>query len=313
MKKENNIKKDMLVIDKLVKFNNIGESLYVYIKNDNNTEDFPSMYVLIEKMGKYVMRGGYIAAIQSLINSKVKHNDDLLKIFSLLENIDDEKKIYDGVENMFGDGIVDYYHNQFTKDRLHNNKSLIRTLSTGVLNNINDVIHMSKIIGGYNNTYPMNYLPCITCGLFSHWAINGIDVIEFPYLLMLTLKKNEVKIFILGNTINNFNIENEYVEYINQWTYYIRTKLDYIKENKKIRSHENILSRIDYIHNNFNQYMTAIITSYDAILMSNGYFESLYMLASFHNYNKEILTLSTSLFSLCYDTNDIDIINSFSK
>ena len=133
----------------------------------------------------------------------------------------------------------------------------------------------------------IGYLGGLTSALFTAFAIENIDIIEWPFLLVKKLSSKTIKKF-----INNDQDEiNDYEKYIFYWQKYIDLRFD---NNKpiKTRAHKNLIFRSRFHYENFTKDTGsfligesgygATIMAYDSLLDAEYVWEKLIIYSALH-------------------------------
>ena len=276
----------------------------------------------------------HIASARSLLSyndkidekfiNKIKKN--IKKEYSKM--IDEKKEI-----NRYVGKTTSYSIERFTKkhdarkdpyDELAGgNGAAMRTLVFGMCffgqNNRDLLINSSVISSQLTHNNPIGYLGGFTAAFFVALALEGRDINDWPYILLIYLKTSTI---LQQHIISLTNIDETvyYGQYIKYWTKYIDTKFDKNKKPLKIRSNSNPLHRIKYYYDNF--YIDSIskknksqigssgylcmIMAYDALLDCDGIWEKLIVYSILHNGDSDTIgAVAGGLYGALYGFGDV--------
>lgn len=151
-------------------------------------------------------------------------------------------------------------------------------------------IKLSKI----THNSAIGYLGGMTAALFTAFAIEGIDIKQWPFLLLSMFETRQIQDYIETwknkDDVKGFN--NDYHKFVEVWTLYVNTKFN---KGKIIRKKTNIhlVARSNLYINNYSKNnntkffgsngIDSCIVAYDALLDSDGKWEKLVIYGMLHS------------------------------
>lgn len=174
-------------------------------------------------------------------------------------------------------------------------------------------IESSKIT--HNNA--IGYLAGLTSALFAAYAVEDIDIIKWPFLLIDLLKTDRVKKFI---TRDDSSEQDDYDAYSNYWRKYIDTRFDEKKAPITTRAQASLIFRSRYYYENFTQGTKAIfigesgycatIMAYDSLLDSRNVWEKLIIYSALHFGDSDtVAAIAASWYGALYGFGDVPAKN----
>jgi ADP-ribosylglycohydrolase len=233
------------------------------------------------------------------------------------------KATYEGIKKFMAPGSfskdsdVKTYHNLVYNSEAGGNGSAMRTLCIGMCyfgeNNRESLIDLSldaSVITHYN---AYGYLAGLNASLFVAFALEGIPIKKWPYLLLEYLKSSNAKKYL---TLDDSDHIYDYSMYIRYWTRYIETKFDKNGNPLKLKSNKNPMHRIRYFYDNFHKDSNeqqigasgflCMIMAYDALLDCDGKWEKLVVYAILHNGDSDTIgAVAGGLYGAVYGFGDV--------
>lgn len=262
-----------------------------------------------------------LTTIDALIDSSINNTDFIVEYKNSLKKIFMNFKtneMYRGINMYYYDVLRKIAEDNIDQRELNydpnsvNEMASIRTIPIGIVyhgkKNRNKLIKYSIESSMMTNNSPIGFLGGLTTALFAAFAVENIDVIKWPNMMIKILLSDEVKKYITRKT------EEDYDKYILHWKKYIEFK---IKDDKIIRSRAdiNIMNRIYFYRNEFTLFTrTAVggsgysctIVAYDCLVDSTGNWEKLVIYAALNiGRGTSIGSLTAGLFGLLYKWADV--------
>ena len=199
----------------------------------------------------------------------------------------------------------------------NDNSAAIRTIPIGLAyrNNLDKLIEISLECSMITNTSPSGYLAGVTSSLFAAYAVNGVDIKEWPDMMVQVMKSQRII-----DTITKEN-EEQYDTYMMFWNKYMNLKFN----NNNIiesKSSKNLMYRYKFYFDNFidnaiqhpypdsvgSSGYGAIIMAYDCLLDSGGKWEKLIIYSGLHlGQITAVASISAGLFGSYYGWGDISM------
>jgi len=187
------------------------------------------------------------------------------------------------------------------------------------LNNRNELIKYSIESSRITHNSTVGFLGGLVAALFTAYAIENINVREWPFLL-LDLFNNKI----IDNYIKQSNRDyDQYSQdvhiFINKWTIYINDKFDENGNVIKRRSSKNLIYRSQYYYDNFKFQEEksidffpgsggddSVIISYDCLIDAGTNWEKLVFYAMLHGGDTDTTgCIAGSWFGALYGFNDV--------
>lgn len=176
---------------------------------------------------------------------------------------------------------------------------------------INIAIESSRL----THNSAIGYLGGLTTALFTAWAIEGIDIIKWPFMLIELLNSKKVRKYIKDNQYER----DDYDTYINYWKKYIDTRFDDYKPITS-RAHNNLIFRSRYNYENFTRDTpstfigesgySATIMAYDSLLDAEDKWEKLIIYAAIHFGDGDTVgAIAGALYGALYGFGDVPVSN----
>jgi ADP-ribosylglycohydrolase len=151
-----------------------------------------------------------------------------------------------------------------------------------------------------------------TSALFTALAIEKVNIIKWPYIMLDMIESERLKSFI---DYKNLDHSSDYLLYIRHWKKYLETRF---QDGKPIRnkSFTNPLFRIKYYHDNFfkdyefsqigGSGPLCMIMAYDALLDCNGKWEKLIVYGMLHSGDSDTIgSIAGGLYGAVYMKGDV--------
>jgi ADP-ribosylarginine hydrolase len=137
---------------------------------------------------------------------------------------------------------------------------------------------------------PIGYLGGLVSALFTAYAIEGIDLFEWPFLLLKLLESDTIKKYIRKKYEDDE--KKDYDDFVRYWKLYVETKF-VNKQPVRTKSQYNLIFRTRYHYDNFTQGtrgrfigdsgFSSVIMAYDSLIDSNSCWETLIVYSALHS------------------------------
>lgn len=254
-------------------------------------------------------------------NMIIKYKEELVNAYNDMTDDEVNKKIFrhPGV-------TTNKYIRQFEKghdgrdlpydDRAGGNGAAMRTNCLGLVyygeNNRDKLIQISIETSKLTHNNAIGYLGGLTSALFTAFAIENIDILKWPFMLVDLLKSDRVKKYMTNDDPNEVN---DYDSYSNYWRKYIDSKF----EDGKIiitRAQANIIFRSRFYYENFTRGTKALligesgfcatIMAYDCLVDAKNVWEKLIIYSALHFGDSDtVAAISASWYGALYGFGDV--------
>lgn len=162
----------------------------------------------------------------------------------------------------------------------------------------------------------IGYLGGLTAALFTAYAIEGIDIIKWPFGLIDLLSSPELmKKF----TNDNIDEKDDYEKYTNYWRKYVDMRFD-DGNLVKSKAHTNIIFRSRFHYENFTKGTgsfligesgySSTIMAYDSLLDSGNVWEKLIIYSALHFGDSDsVAAIAASWYGALYGFGDVPVKN----
>lgn len=169
-------------------------------------------------------------------------------------------------------------------------------------------IETSKLT--HNNA--IGYLGGLTSALFAAFAIEDIDIIKWPFLLLDLLNSQRVKKFI---NIEDKEEQDDYQSFTNYWRKYVDTRFE-DRSPISTRAQASLIFRSRYYYENFTRNTAALligesgfcatIMAYDSLLDSRNVWEKLIIYSALHFGDSDtVAAIAASWYGALYGFGDV--------
>jgi ADP-ribosylglycohydrolase len=188
-----------------------------------------------------------------------------------------------------------------------------------------ELINVSIRIGKMTHNSPIGFLGGFVTALFTAYAIEGINIQEWPNKMIKLLQSKKIKKHIKfnydddgdgdGDSGDSLNQINDYLEFIKIWKKYIESRFN---NNKLIKdkSHTNLMLRVKYYHSLMVVDTKAIrigesgygvgIMAYDGLLDCDGKWEKLVFYTALHPGDADtVCAVAGGLYGMYYGYGDV--------
>jgi ADP-ribosylarginine hydrolase len=201
------------------------------------------------------------------------------------------------------------------------NGSAMRTACIGLAyfgkNKLDDLIEVSIETSRVTHNSPIGWLGGLTTALFTAYAVEGINITEWPFKLIELLKSDKILKYIRKeyeeDEINDLEI------YLDNWMKYVDNRFDE-KIPIKSRAHGNLIFRLKFHFENFtvdsrsrivgDSGYSATIMAYDALLDCNGNWEPLIIYSAIHPGDGDTVgSIASAWYGVVYGMDKVPINN----
>lgn len=269
----------------------------------------------------------HMAIIKALLKSSKKFNErmivnvkkELVAAYNLM--VDDEEKGLDRMPGVTTNKYIEKFNTGYDgrnspyDKKSGGNGAAMRCSCIGLAyygeKNREKLYEVAIETSRVTHNSAIGYLGGLTTALFTAFAIEGIDIIKWPFNLIDILSSNDIKEYISDDQ----DEQNDYEKYINYWRKYIDTRFENEKP-LKVRAHINLIFRSRYHYENFTRNTgsfligesgySATIMAYDSLLDSNNVWEKIIIYSALHFGDSDtVAAIACSWYGALYGFGDV--------